>query len=166
MAMTPMMQASAEAKVLASMLAECQVGDVVTYDALTAAIGRDVTGPQRHVLETARRLVMRERRMVFDCVQKVGLKRLSDTEIVALSDRTRDHLRRATRRTVKKLTCVDYDAMPREQQTKHNAAISMLGVIAELSTEKSLERLSVQIEKTGTDLPIAKASIAALGLVL
>ena len=53
--------------------------------------------------------------------------------------------------------------MPKDKQTKHNTALSMLGVIGELSTEKSTQRLSQLIESTGTSLPTAKAAIAALG---
>ena len=159
-------ETSAEARTLASILAEASVGDVVDYETLNRAIGRDVRGAARAGLSSARSLVQREKRFVFSCVNNVGLKRLSDTEIVGLSDGARDHIRRTSRRTAKKLTCVDYDAMPKDQQVKHNTALSMLGVIGELSTDKSVKRLTGAIEQTGSELPVVKASIAALGIAL
>jgi hypothetical protein len=159
-------EASADAKTLASMLKTCPIGDVLTYDQLSRAVGRSVTTDARSALYTARSIVQKEDRMVFDVVRTVGLKRLSNEEIVDLSDKARDHVRRTSKKTAKKLTCVDYDAMNTEKQVKHNTALSMFCVFAELATEKSTKRLSAQVQKTGTDLPAAKASIAALGLVV
>lgn len=160
----PNFQASTDSKILAAMLRECEVGQVVSYKALSEAIGREVQTLGRPCLETARKIVQREARMIFDSVRNEGLKRLTDSEIVDLADKTRDSVRRATRRTVKKLVCVDYDAMPKEKQTKHNTAISLFGIMSELATEKVQTRLGCEIERTGTELPVAKATIAALGL--
>lgn len=157
---TPIFETSTDSKTLAAVLAAATVGQIISYDELSKAIGRTVTASK---LSTARHIVQREQRIVFGAVAGVGLKRLSDAEIVDLSDSARDHLRRTTRKTAKKLHCVDYDAMPKDKQTKHNTALSMLGVIGELSTEKSTQRLSQLIESTGTSLPTAKAAIAALG---
>jgi hypothetical protein len=160
----PSFQASTDSKILASVLQESKPGDVVSYKALSAAIGRDVQSTAKPALDTARRIVQREKRMVFDAVRGEGLKRLTDSEIVDLADKTRDGVRRATRRTVKKMVCVDYEAMPKEKQTKHNTAISLFGVLSELATEKVQHRLGAEIERSGTELPVAKATIAALGL--
>lgn len=58
------------------------------------------------------------------------------------------------------------ESWTKEQQVKHNTALSMLGVIGELSTDKSVKRLTGVIEQTGSELPVVKASIAALGIAL
>ena len=153
---------SADSKTLASVLNECEVGDVITYDVLNKSIGRDVRSDAKSAMICARKLVQRESQMVFDAVASIGFKRLSDDEIVDLSDKTRDQLRRATRRTVVKLHCVSYEEMSKEKQTKHNTALSMFGVIGELATEKSIARLQRAVESTQS-LPTAKAALAALG---
>ena len=157
-----MFELSADSKTLAQRLREVTVGETVPYSVLSAAIARDVCADGRGALQTARRLVLKEYRMVFDAVRGEGLRRLTDVQIVSLSDKARDHIRRTSRKTARALTCVDYDAMPRDVQTKHNTALSMLGVIGELATEKSQARLASMVEEAGTELPYAKAAIAAL----
>lgn len=161
----PLFSSSADSKTLAHVLRGCKVGDVATYASLSAAIGKDVREEASAALRTARRIVLREDRMVFDAVRDQGLQRLADTEIVALADRARDHIRRTSRRTAKALVCVDYDAMPRDQQVKHNTALSMLGAIGEMASDRSVKRLESAVAAAGESLPAAKASIAAIGSV-
>lgn len=156
-------EVSADSKTLSSVLREAEVGATVTYAALSAAIGRNVQDVARGAMRRARSIVMREDRMVFAASVGVGLTRLADEQIVSLSDKARAHIRRTTRKTAKALTCVQYDAMSREQQTKHNTALSMLGVIGELATEKASKRLNDSVSAAGTEIPAAKAAIAALG---
>lgn len=164
MAMTPIIATSTDAKTLASVLSEITIGNVVTYQSLSEAIGRDVQSTSRGALATARKIVLKERRMVFDCVMNVGLKRLSDAEIVAIGDKTRSHMRRAARNATRKIVCADYNSMTKDLQVKHNTSLSLLGVIAEMATEKASTRLESHISKVGTELPVAKATIAALGI--
>lgn len=155
---------SADSKTLASVLLEAKKDDTITYERLSKAIGRDVRGDGAGSLQTARRIAQREQRMVFDSVRGVGLKRLQDADIVDLSDKARDHMRRTARRTAKKLVCVDFDDLTNEKKVKHNAALSMMGALAELTTEKSLLKLQANVEHSRTDqLPAAKAAMAALG---
>lgn len=162
----PMFAASADAKTLAHVLRQAKVGDTVAYKDLSAAIARDVCSDARAAMGTARAILQREDKMIFDAVRGEGLKRLADVEIVSLGDRARAHVRRVSRNAVKKIVCVDYDALPKEKQTEHNTALSMFGVFCELATDKSTKRLSSSVESASAALPIAKASIAALGLVI
>lgn len=164
MANKPNFVASADAKVLSDLMRRAAVGDTLTYEAMSAAINRDVTA-DRSLLYTARGIVQREDRVVFDSVQKVGLKRLADTEIVSLGDRARSRVRRIAKRASQAIVCVNYDTMPRDAQVKHNTALSMLGVVQELATDKSFLKLQKHVDTAGTELPVGKASIAALGLI-
>ena len=141
------------------------VGETITYSAMSTLIGRDIT-KFRGALETARRSIQRDMRMVFDVVRGVGMIRLTDSEIVDLSDKARAHARRHARRTAKKLVCVDYAALSKEKQTKHNAALSMFGILSELTTSASQKRLEAKVEVVGTQLPSARAAMDALGAVI
>jgi len=161
-----MFQLSADARTLASVLRDASPGDTVTYERLSASIGRDVQEDARGALQTARRLVLNEHRIVFDAVRGEGLMRLKDKQIVGLSDKARDHIRRTSRKTAKALVCVDYDALSPEDQVKHNTGLSMLGVIAELSTSRSVAKLESKVKEAGKELPLAKAAIAALGNIV
>lgn len=158
-------EVSADARTLSHILSSAAVGDVVSYDSMTKAVARDVRSDARGALESARRIVLKERSMVFDAVRGVGLKRLTDAEIVELPARARAHIRRTARKTVKALVCVQYAELTKEAQVKHNTAISMMGVIGELAAEKSTLRLQSKVEAAGVELPAAKAAIAALGFV-
>ncbi|MGQ0595799.1 hypothetical protein [Aquabacterium sp.] len=162
----PDFRLSSDSKALAALLTSAGIGDVVTYAALSKAIGRDVRTSATGALHTARHLAQRDHRIVFDVVRGAGLKRLQDAEIVDLADKARDHARRHAKRTAKKLTCVDFEALPKDKQTKHNAALSMFSALAELSTDKAQQRLERKIEQTQEQLPVAKAAIEALGAIL
>ena len=163
---SPIFEASADAKTIASLLRIAPVGGVVSYDDMTCSIERSVLTDAKGVLNTARYIVQREDKMIFDAVRGVGLKRLADEDIVDLSDKARDHVRRTSKKLAKKLTCVNYDSMSKDKQTKHNTALSMFGVFCELATDKSTNRLQSFVLTAGIELPVAKASIAALGLLV
>lgn len=162
----PIFAASADAKTIAHVLRQVAVGNVILYGELSRAISRNVCTDGRPAMDSARGIVQREDRMIFDAVRGEGLKRLADDEIVNLGDKARDHVRRASRKVVKKLVCVDYDTLSKEKQVKHNTSLSMFGVFCELATEKSTKRLSESVAISQSELPIAKASIAALGLMI
>lgn len=160
----PAFAASADAKTLADLMRSVAVGDMLSYDSMSDAIGRDVTA-ERSVIYTARSIVQREDRIVFDTICKQGLKRLADDEIVSLGDRARSRVRKIAKRTTQSIACVNYDEMSRESQVKHNTALSMFGVMLELATNKSFVKLEKHVATAGTELPVGKASIAALGLI-
>ncbi len=161
----PDFRLSADSAALVKVLELVDVGATVTYAELSQTIGRDVTS-FRGPLETARLVVQREKRMVFDAVRGEGLRRLADDEIVDLSDKARDHARRHARKTAKKLVCVDYQSLNKQKQTKHNAALSMFGALAELTTSGSQKRLEAKVEAAGTQLASARSAMDALGAVL
>ncbi|MFZ4539334.1 hypothetical protein [Propionivibrio sp.] len=161
----PDFRLSSDSAALVKSLEHIAVGATITYAALSSVIGRDVT-KFRGTLETARRAVQRDNNMVFDVVRGVGMIRLNDSEIVDLSDKARAHFRRHSKRTSKKLICVNYSALPKDKQTKHNAALSMFGILSELTTSASQKRLEEKVELAGTQLPYARAAMDALGAVI
>lgn len=161
----PDFRLSSDSKALAEKLLTVSVGETITYQDMSAIIGRSVQSIGRGALETARSIVQREKRIVFGVIRGVGLIRLNDSEIIDLADKAREHSRRHARRVVKKLICVEYSSLKKESQIKHNAAISMFGAISEISSTSSIKRLEKQIEETGSEIPAAKAAIAALGCI-
>lgn len=158
-------QLSADSKTLASVLREVGKDDTISYEALSRAIGRNVRSECAGALHSARLLVQREDRMVFDSVRGVGLMRLADSAIVDLADKARDKVRKHAKRTAKKLVCVDFDALPNDKKIKHNAALSMFGVMSEIATDKSMKRLVSQPGISTHQLPAAKAAMAALAAI-
>lgn len=159
----PEFRISADAAAIARSFEALQVGETLTYAAISTLVGRDARSI-RGAIATALQTVQRDKRMVLGTVRKVGYIRLNDGEIIDTYDQTRARIRRQSARAVKRLVCVDYDALPKDKQVKHNAALSMLGVIAELSSVGSARKIENSIAESGTSLPAAKAAIAALGI--
>lgn len=165
MSSQPDFKLSADSAALVAELRKAVVGTTVSYETLSQAIGRNVQNSASSALQSARHVVQREFRMVFSTIRGSGLKRLNDSDIVDLSDKAREHARRHAKRTARKLVCVDYDALPKAKQTKHNAALSMFGVLAEIATDKAQGRLEKRISDVGQQLPGAKAAMEALGCI-
>ena len=159
----PEFRISADAAAIARAFEAMQVGETLTYDAISTLVGRDARSI-RGAIATALQTVQRDKRMVLGTVRKVGYIRLSDADIIDTYDQARSRIRRQSARAVKRIVCVDYDALPHDKQVKHNAALSMLGVIAELSSAGCARKIENSIADTGTSLPAAKAAIAALGI--
>lgn len=125
---------------LVSALDGLAVGEVISYETLSAAIGRDIT-TRRYLLDRARTQLLKSRK-VFGCVTRQGLQRLSDTEIVDTSVHQFKRIRRAARKGARVLSSVsDFNALNSEDKARHNLAISVLGVIAHAATPGNLSKL-------------------------
>lgn len=147
--------ASIDAGLLADRLATLGVGEPASYADLTAVIGTDVRrGRGLSALRTARRQLQRERQMVFNVERGVGLRRLSDDQVVEAGASYLAKVRRAARRGAKLVTSVSsYEALPAHLKVRHNAQVSIFGAIEAVAAGKAVARLG---ERTGAKpLPIS-----------
>lgn len=148
---------SIDAKVLHDRLKQAQVGEVLTWVDLSKLIGRDVRRHAYGALNTARKRAQNDDLCVFGTVFKVGLKRLSDTEVVDTGQQVVDKVRRTTRRGVKRLTSVtDFSAMPNESKIKHNAYVSMLGALCDVSTTRRLHQVEKEVATANAAISMVK----------
>jgi hypothetical protein len=69
----------ADVNALATALDKLAVGQVISYEELSEAIGRNIQ-KHRYLLDQALLRLMRGRK-IFGCVKQVGYQRLSDSEI-------------------------------------------------------------------------------------
>jgi len=147
---------SIDTKLIYDLLSKCDPGDIVAYRTLSELISRDVQGAARSCLQSAMRRLVNDG-VVFSCVRGVGIKRLSDSEIVGEGPATLAKIRRAVRRAGRKLQAVqDYDSLSHESQIAHNATISMFGALNHMSQPKTFKKLEGKIEETRASLPLAK----------
>lgn len=152
----PSFQMSADTRFLVQRLRKAAVGDLITYEELSKEVGKQVGGGFA-ALSSARRVLLREDQRVFDAVWGKGLKRLNDVEIVGTSQRTATKIRRTAQRGVRTLTAVaDFSSLPREQQMRHTAAVSVFGVIAEMSGGRGMAKVEKIAEGKREALPIAQ----------
>lgn len=138
-------QISIDAQTLFDRLIECQVGATLSYADMNRLIGRDVQHDGHGVLQTARRKALRERRYVFGTISKVGIKRMNDIEIVDGGQYDLDHIRRQSKRAARKLASVDFNTLPNDKKIRHNAFMSVLGVLTQMTGASSVKQIEQKV---------------------
>lgn len=153
--MTPDFSRSVQTNALIDVLRAAQIGTVVSYAALSEAIGEDVT-ECRHYLYTAMNTLQGEG-IAFGTVRGEGVKRLVSEEIPAIGDSAMAHIRRTSRRARKRMGVVgSMNDVPNEVRIKVNATASMLGVIENFSSNKSRKVVESEVTKTNGPIPPMK----------
>lgn len=159
----PNFEMSIDTRLICDRLKQAAVGEVISFKALSEALGRKVEGADSSVQSAVRNLLSVDG-VVFENVRGVGYQRLTDVEIVKSSEGMRERLRRGARRMVKKLTCVqDFAALSNDMKIKHNAAVSGFGAIAAMLTPGRMKKLEDSVEKASAQLPLAKTLEAFKG---
>lgn len=152
---SPIFQMSADARLLMQHLAKAEVGQTFTYAALGKVISREVNG-SFGPLRTALIRLLRDEDMVFSTIVGIGIKRLSDQEIVAEGGTAADAIRRRARRSAERQMKVDFSALPREAQARFTAQVSVMATVAMMTRTRSLEKIAAAASPEIKELPIAK----------
>lgn len=148
---------SPDTKILRSVLEEAKVGDVITYDALSKAIGRDVREYARSSMYAAMRQLRAEHNYVFAARTNVGYQRMSDVEIVVnVATRQRQSVQRKANRNLNLLRIVDYHELPEEHRMQHIVASAQFGVIASMANASSTKRIAHEVANNGKPLAIGE----------
>jgi hypothetical protein len=141
---------SADTKIIRSVLEECKIGDTVTYEQLSKAIGRDVREYAMGSITSARRGLLNDLRIVFAAVKNVGYIRLDDSAIVRSMERDRQHIARQSGKAIKKLECVDFDGLSDDGKKSHTVAAAQFGVLQMMSKPSATKRIEKQVVDSKT----------------
>lgn len=145
---------SFDTKAIFERLMASSVGDTITYEELNEILGRDVRNGARSVLASARRMAINNG-VAFGTVEKVGVKRLNDVEIVNSCESEYASIRRRSGRAMKRLTCVrNYSALPAQSKIQHDKGASFLGLLRHLAAPAQLKKLEAKV--TLGQLPLQK----------
>lgn len=156
-------EANIDTKILHDFLKTAKVGQLITYDELSALIGRDVREAARGCMTSAIRRALRDN-LVFEAVRNEGYRLLPDEKIAGVGMNAVKRIRRTASRAARKLSCVrDFDAMSNEAKVAHNTGLSVLGAIAHSAGHTAVKRVSRIVEQAATQLPIAKTLEAFRG---
>ena len=127
-------------------------GDVVSYDDLTRSCDKEVRSASgRGALQTARHAMLHEQGAVFATLQTIGLKRLSDEEVVETTPSVMRRIRRLGRRQVETLVkgVKDFDRLPNAAKIAHNTSVAQLAAVAQaagrVEQKRILEMASVSV---------------------
>lgn len=147
---------SADTKVIQSVLAEANVGDTVTYETLSKAIGRDVRVHAINAMRSARLALLNEKKYVFGVEHNVGLVRLDDSQIVDSAESDRRKMKRAANRSMRKLEVVDFEKLPDEKKKQHTVAAAQMGAIAMFAAKSATKKIESKVDSTKQVLPIGE----------
>lgn len=154
--MRPSFETSVEVKLLTSFLQKIDVGTIVTYKEMTAVIDRDIL-THRSVLQSARRILERDNRMVFGSIHAVGIKLLSCGEVVDSADDSSARIGRISRRTIKRLSTIDESELTPEKRLEWHMKSSQLGAIALMTKPSALKALESTVKERKCLLPPAES---------
>lgn len=148
---------SIDTKTIVGALKDIPVGGFVEYGTLSSAIGRNVQGIARGVLESARRICEREYSIVFGVVFSKGLKHLTDEETAKLARPWFDHVRRGSRRTARRIASIkDGASISQEAMREQFTGLSLMGALMHMTTGRQIARLEGKVEEAARELPLQK----------
>lgn len=151
---------SVDTTIIHKLLVAVPVGGTISYDAISNTIGRDVTKDARYLLESARRIAMREDRAVFGVKRGEGLVRLDDSGTVARGAEGLARARRTIRKHSRILSCVkDFNSMAEEDKVRHNTMLSVYGALYAATKPKSVAKVEAAVS-TGQQKLATKKTLA------
>lgn len=141
--------------ILMEFLEALPVGSTPTYKEMEALVG---PGDRMHGwLFSARRALRNEKGIIYDAVRGVGLKRLSDVEIVQTADTIVSKLRRTCYNGRKRMDAVqEFDKLPQDLRLKHNATSSLLAAIQAVSKAKTVRQLETTISPQNGKISVGR----------
>lgn len=157
----PAFQIGIDAKTIADMMISTPVGEVLTYEAMSKAIGRNVLG-QRRSIRSAINFCITEHRSVFAVVTGVGYRRLNDSEAVSTGESYIKRIRRAAMRGIKRVACANYEKLNDSDKIKHNVNTTVLAMVSESTSHGSVKRIEGAVSDSNSSIPAARAAITAL----
>jgi hypothetical protein len=147
---------SADTKVLESLFSEAKIGDTITYEAMSKALGRDVRKFAINALRSARYAMLRDKKFVFSVEDNVGLVRLNDSEIVKSSGLDRHRISRIAKRTLNKLAVVAFDGLDDASKKTHVVFSAQMGAIAMFASKASVNKIESKVSSSSKTLAIGE----------
>ena len=157
---------SAETAILRDALLAAPIGDVVTFDELAEAIGRNVRTAARGKLESARRVCERDHNAVFETVRGVGLRRIPATEAAGLGAGARKSITRTAKRGLRRMEACTAGAnsLPPSVQVAVAREASALGLMAHLAQDDAVKAMT-DTDKAPPPAHAAEAFLSHIGAV-
>jgi hypothetical protein len=147
---------SNDTKILVNVLGEAKVGDTVTYEAMSAAIGRDVRTYAYPAMRSAREHLLKNKQMVFGVETRVGLVRLNDEQIVEHSESDRKKMLRVSKRALRKLSVVQFDGLSDDKKRQHVVASAQFGALAMFSGKTAAKKIASSVNGDSKQLAIGQ----------
>lgn len=150
---------SADVIALCDKIAAGKVGDILTYDELSALVGRSVKpgGPAYPAMYSARKRCLRETGLVWEPLKDhTGLKCLDAEEILKLGASDMKRIGRGARRANRRLGCVDPSTLNDQQRLNLIGSRSILAAIDSASKTASIKKIEAALNGAMKPLPMGR----------
>jgi len=145
---------------IAKRLSDLPVGNIVEYKELSGLAGKDVRGKGAYMLQTARRILVRENNLMFGTVRGVGIKRLDDSAIADAGPVYIKQIRKSAKRKSANLGCVaNFSGLPPDKKVSMLSSQTVLRFYAAVSSRKTMAQIGNAVTVTQKSLPF-KATLA------
>jgi len=139
---------------LAGALSALSIGAVLPYDIAAELAGRDVTGQYRYLLFAAREKAEKDLGCLFECVRRVGLKRLPASEAPEVGLASIRRVRKAARRGVKRLERLNANSLSAPEHRRVISYKAMLGAVALIADGNKARTVAAAVDP-GKNIPPA-----------
>lgn len=154
-----MFEMSADARFLIQRLSKLRMGESISYAELTKEVGKKVTG-SFGALQTAKKRLLEDENMRFEPVRGVGLRRLTDGEIVSAAKENISRLRKGAKSSSRKLFAADFSSLNNREQLNYTTHLSVFGAVASMTTQKGIDKVERSLGGRSGELPIAETLAA------
>jgi hypothetical protein len=151
-------------QILFNLLDTVEIGETIPYEELSEAIGKKVNyqngvpGPAYWTLNKAVNRILNQKQKVFEAVQKVGMKYLTDSEVVTtVGERAIRRTRKFINKSVKRIITVDFDNLSNSDKIKHNTDLSVINVIKVITSRDKINKIEIAVlNNSGLRLPYSE----------
>lgn len=153
---------SAEADILINLLSEAEPGELVTKEAMSRAIARNIDHC-RAPLQTARKVLRDEKGIVFRPESGQGLVRLREGEKYTIGSDLRKRFHRASKKAVREMATADMDALDEGGKKQLLDQLSIAGAYAAATSHRAANRFLKSSEAAVKEVPPAAVLEALKG---
>lgn len=139
---------SVDVQLLVRRLELLEPGDRVGYGELAEVAGcteGELRGRRRHLLDSARRVLLHEQQRVIECVWGEGLRRLRAEEVPSAGVQAVERVQRAARTGLKKLATVDPMTLSAGARVQHDLTTSVLGLVRMSTRRQALAQVEARV---------------------
>lgn len=146
-----------EAELMVGLFREMKPGDILTYDKVSIALGREFQS-DRSPWYKAQKAVQREHGINVVTEHGIGFRRLTDEDTIRpYHDKSMARMRRESRRNYSRLAVVDYASLDQSQRHELIVARAQTAVAYKTATKAAQKKLAASTGKNTAALPSAKA---------
>jgi len=135
---------SADTAVIENMFLQASVGDVISYDDMTRALGRDVRTHCASNVQSAKRLA-EAAGIVLGSIKNVGYQRLDDSQIIDTAESSRKRIMRKSRRSLRRLSSVEFAKLSDDDKRKHTTFAAQMGAMNYFSTATTKKKIASNV---------------------